>query len=264
MKSSDLAYLKKWFAEYCRSFYSEEEEHQGNILLKEYHTYKVCSNIVRISKEISLNENRILLAETIALFHDVGRFRQYSEYRTFRDSDSVNHGMLGAEIIVEEKILEALTAEERDIIIRSVRFHNAFSIPDIDSPEIILFLKLIRDADKLDIWRVFFEYFGKSASERSSSVALGFPDVPEYSEDVLSCIFEKRLVALSMIKTLNDFRLTLLSWVFDLNFKASLNMVIENDYVNRIAETLPKNNEIRDAVILLNEFVHHKNGGADV
>ena len=102
---------------------------QKNISLKEEHTFRVCQNMSAITEGLSLNDNRKMLAETVALFHDIGRFPQYAKYKTFRDSVSVNHGLLGAQTIVEKGVLRNLSVEEREIIVQAVTFHNAFSVP---------------------------------------------------------------------------------------------------------------------------------------
>ena len=258
MTPGDLDSLKIWFSDYCKSFYSSNDEDQQNISLKELHTYNVCRNIVMIAEDESLSNNKILLAEAVGLFHDVGRFSQYAKYKTFMDSRSVNHGLLGSEILASEKVLRDIPESEQELIMQAVKFHNAFSIPDIENAEIILFLKMIRDADKLDIWRLFFEYYGKPAKDRPSAVGLGFPDVPEYSKEVLSHIFKKRLIPLSMLKTLNDFKLTKLSWIYDLNFRTSLRVVVENDYINRISGTLPQTDEVRQVVTFLHEYLQKR------
>src|SRR5208282_5430916 len=145
-------------------------------------------------------------------------------------------------------ILNDLPAREQEIIITAVKFHNAFKIPDLACRDAIIFLKLVRDADKLDIWRIFFEYYSKdSTKDMPSAVGLGFPDTPEYSREVLDCIFNKKLVALSMLKTLNDFKLTKLSWVYDLNFRSSLRMAVEDNYIDGVTAALPRTGEIRKA-----------------
>lgn len=255
MTKDDIISFKTWFSNYCRSFYSTNEEDQANIFLKEQHTQKVCENILIIAGAESFSDNDLLIAETVALFHDIGRFEQYSKYKTFRDSISVNHGLLGSEILSREKVLKNLPAKEQEIVMQAVKFHNAFTVPAISDLATIKFIKLVRDADKLDIWRVFFDYYEKNNEDRPSAVGLGFPDVPEYSADVLSRIFKKQLIPLSMLKTLNDFKLTQLSWIYDLNFMASLKLVLENNYINRLSATLPQADEIRKAVVFLHDYV---------
>jgi len=262
MTPDDLKIFKKWFSGYCKSFYTANIEDQKNISLKEEHTFNVCKNMIEIAKGLALSEDQTILAETAALFHDVGRFPQYAKYRTFRDSISVNHGILGAQTLIEEKILEKLPEDEKELIIRSVKFHNAFSIPKKEKEDIVFFIKLVRDADKLDIWRVFLEYYEGPEDSKASAVGLGLPDIPEYTPDILSCIYKKKIVALSKIKTLNDFKLLQLSWIFDLNFIPSFQLLNERNYIDRIISNLPQTDEIQHIFLFLKEYVDKKLQGS--
>jgi hypothetical protein len=255
MKQDDLFYFRKWFSDYCLSFYSSDLKDQRNIVLKEQHTAHVCENILLIAEKLFLSEQDKFLAETVALFHDVGRFPQYAQFRTFRDSISVNHGVLGAQVLRDHSLLNNLAEHEQEIILKSVRFHNAFSVPKNENDRTVFFIKLIRDADKLDIWRVFLEYYGCPEEERASAAGLGFTDLPEYSDEVLSLLFSKKVVPLLNIRTLNDLRLLQLSWIFDLNFLPSFKMVLERDYVNRYISFMPKTDEIRKVASFLLEFI---------
>jgi len=258
MTQDDVTFFKKWFSDYCKSFYSSNIEDQKNISLKEEHTSRVCKNMIEITQGLSLKENQTMLAEAIALFHDIGRFPQYAKYRTFRDSISVNHGMLGTQTLIEEKVLQKLPAHEQELIIQAVKFHNAFSIPKKEKEDIIFFIKLIRDADKLDIWRVFLEYYEGPDESKASAVGLGLPDVPEYTPEVLSCMYQKEIVSLSKIKTLNDFKLLQLSWIFDLNFIPSFQLLSERDYIDRIISHLPQTGKIHHISLFLKEFVKQR------
>ena len=258
MTRDDLNFFKEWFSGYCRTFSSGELEDQKNIDLKKRHTLKVCENITEISERLSLDENRRLLAEAVALFHDIGRFPQYAEYKTFRDSISVNHGLLGAKTLRETRVLHNLSSEEQETIIQSVMFHNAFAVPQKMREGIIFFVKLIRDADKLDIWRVFLEHYEGAEESRASAVGLGLPELPEYSEEVLSQLHERRIVSLSAIRSLNDFKLLQLSWIFDLNFIPSFVLVSERKYIERIAAHLPATEPIRGLSAMLNGFVRER------
>lgn len=258
MKQDDLIYFKKWFPDYCKSFYLPDREDQKNIHLKEQHTFYVCKNIIEIARGLALSENEIRLAETIALFHDVGRFPQYAQYKTFRDSISVNHGLLGAQTLLEEKVLHPLPDNEQELIVQAVKFHNAFSVPKTEQDDIVFFIKLIRDADKLDIWRVFIEYYEGNEEDRASAVGLGLPDIPEYSEDVLSCLYKGQMVTLSKTKSLNDFKLLQLSWIYDLNFKPSFQLLLERDYIDRFIAKLPQTEDIFRVSFLLKKFVQKK------
>ena len=258
MTEEDLEQLKAWFSEYAESFYSTDDEDQRNIMLKVEHTRNVCSNIVKIADGLDLEANMKRLAETVALFHDVGRFKQYLEYRTFKDADSVNHGQLGAMVLDEEKVLRGIPEAEQVIVTEAVKFHNAFSLPNTLNEELILLLKLIRDADKVDIYRVFIEFYESPADERASATAFGLPDTPEYSKEMLENFYAKKVASYNNLKTENDFKLMKLSWVYDINFLPALELIIERDYLNNIISKLPSTEDISDAVMHLNKYISGK------
>lgn len=256
MEQHELNGLRRWFTGYCGSFYSLNHEDQRNITLKEEHTRNVCGNIVQIARGLSLDDARITLAEAIALYHDIGRFPQYQKFKTFKDSVSVNHAALGAKILIENNVLQRLPKHEQDIIVRIVALHNVYSIPGGLDQDKLLFLKLVRDADKLDILRVAIEYYGQPEDGRASAVGLGLPDVPEYSREVLTALKNERMVQMSTLKTLNDFKLLQLAWIYDLNFTSSLRILESRHYIDGIAATLPRTEEIGAALATLRGYVH--------
>ena len=258
MINDELIFFRKWFSEFVKSFYSPDREDQKNIFLKEEHTFNVCKNMVEITRELCLGDNDMMIAEVIALFHDIGRFPQYAKYKTFRDRKSVNHGFLGAETIIQEKILHSLPDKEQLLIIKAVRFHNAFSIPKAEKDDVVFFLKLIRDADKLDIWRVFLEYYDAPEEQRASAAGLGLPDITDYSEEVLSSIHGKKMVPLSQLKSLNDFKLMQLSWIYDINFKHSFRLLLERQYIDKIMSHLPEDKVVQKVSSVLNEYVRER------
>lgn len=247
MRQQDLEHFKSWFSSFTNSFFTGDPEDRKNLSLKIVHTHHVCANSKYIAEAVPLSPGEVLTAEAVGLFHDIGRFPQYSLYRTFRDSISVNHGKLGAETLEEQNVLGHLPEDERQAIFFCVKFHNAFSLPVIPDERFSLFLKLVRDADKIDIWRVFAEYFSQEERERASAAGLGLPDLPEYSEKILTCILDSRAASLHDATTLNDFKLLQLSWVFDLNFRASLVLLREKGDFSKIAASLPETGGISQA-----------------
>ena len=256
MDQNELILLKSWFANYCASFSLPTELDQRNIIIKQEHTHQVCSNAVRIAEDLGLDQQETRLSEAIALFHDIGRFPQYEQYKTFDDSISVNHALLGTKVLLEQKVLDSLPKHDRDIIIRSVTLHNVFSLPEGLDKKSLLFARLIRDADKLDILRVVIEYFELDKGSRAEAVALGLPDMPErYSSDVLACLVRGEMAKKDALTTLNDFKLLQLAWLYDLNFACSLRMVVERDYIRKLEELLPQNDEIAGAIEIVRGYV---------
>src|SRR5512144_372460 len=130
MNHENLIVLKDWFAGYTASFSTPAAEEQRNIAIKRDHTYEVCRNALRIAHDLGFSEGEALLAEAVALLHDVGRFSQYRQYRTFDDSISVNHAALGVKVLLETKALGGLPQDDRDLIVRAVTLHNVFTLPE--------------------------------------------------------------------------------------------------------------------------------------
>ena len=255
MNWEQLNRIAAWFERYCRSFADGDAEAGKNYDLKELHTRKVRENIRLLAASAGLADDRLALAEAIGLLHDVGRFEQFRRYRTFLDRDSVNHAALGVEVIREQGLLDGLPPEQAEIVIQSVRFHNVFTVPATVTGDGLLYLNLIRDADKLDIWRVFMEYFELPPEERASAVGLGFPDTPSCSPEVLACLERSEMVNLSLLQSLDDFKLLQLSWVFDLNFPESFHIAEEQGHIARLAASLPRSAVVERAVAAVWDYL---------
>ena len=94
--------------------------------------------------------------------HDIGRFEQLKRYDTFEDRLSVNHAMLGLEILKENNFIRKFCSEEKyyDIIFSAIENHNKYKIDKTLEGEKLLQAKIIRDADKIDILNLLaFETF---------------------------------------------------------------------------------------------------------
>lgn len=70
-----------------------------NIELKEEHTFNVTQHCLNIASTENLSSDKCIIAFLCGLFHDIGRFEQFTVYNTFRDDYSVYHGAIGAEVI---------------------------------------------------------------------------------------------------------------------------------------------------------------------
>ena len=255
-----LAPLHAWFDSYCASFATEDAERQRNFDLKELHTRNVCAAARLIAQ--GGGARRLLLAEVVALCHDLGRFPQYRDYGTFKDSDSINHAQLSAEILKESGLLDFLPPDERQSVVTAVRLHNVYRLPAGLPAEAADLLRVVRDADKVDIWRVFIEYFAAPEGERASAAALGFPDLPLCSPQVLATLGAGEMVRLSVLETLNDFKLLQLSWVYDINFQSTLRLIKERGVLEQLAATLPKEEAVLHVLARVQGYLESRVAGA--
>ncbi|MCK9176038.1 MAG: HD domain-containing protein [Desulforhopalus sp.] len=247
--------LKKWFATYVQTFTSEKSGVQQNINLKKEHTRRVCSEILHLGQQLGLNASELRLAEITALFHDIGRFEQFARYGTFVDGKSVNHAQLGVSILQEKKVLARLDDSVRDLILRIISYHNRAVLPTEESATCLFFSRLLRDADKLDIWRVVTEYYQQKDQKTNTGVELGLPDTPVFSDAVIQNLLAGRIVDIKYLKNLNDFKLLQVSWVYDLNFIPAFQRLKEKGYLDMIRAVLPETEDIDKIFTAVTSFV---------
>ncbi|MDY0188070.1 MAG: HD domain-containing protein [Syntrophus sp. (in: bacteria)] len=230
--------LHHWFSSYVLNF--KQDEHGARMIeLKEEHSKRVCSLISAIGKSLGLSENKLLLAEVTALFHDIGRFEQYARYRTFVDQKSVNHAELGVQILQSHCVLHFLAEPTASLILRIIRYHNRSLLPPDETEICLFFARLLRDADKLDIFRVVTDYYNSKEGRRHEAIELGLPDAPECSEAVYTDLENQRPVDIHHVKTLNDLKLLQIGWVFDINFEPTFKILNSMHYLEMIRHVLP-------------------------
>jgi putative nucleotidyltransferase with HDIG domain len=251
MEQQQLDGLVEWFGGYIQQFYSPngDEFLNSNLQLKQCHTRRVCGCARMLAGELGLDENDARLAETVALLHDIGRFEQFARYRTYKDADSENHSVIGLRVIRENRLLDALSANERQIIETAVEHHNAMRIPQGLDDKTLLQAQIIRDADKLDIFELSTENFRKYHNDPAGfKLEIEFPDEPYCSAGLLESLMRGELVDYRFLRTMNDVMLLEIGWVYDIYFAATLRQVAENRYVERLAEHLPETKDVQRAV----------------
>ena len=116
--------------EELKKYISKYNMKNSRIALKAAHIYRVADASKNIAISLSLEEEQIKLAELIGLLHDIGRFEQLKRYDTFEDRLSVNHAMLGLEILKENNFIRKFCSEEKyyDIIFSAIENHNKYKI----------------------------------------------------------------------------------------------------------------------------------------
>lgn len=252
-----VQFYHHWFNNYIQQYIQLYPHLKENIQIKAEHCRKVSVEIVGLAKNQNLKRNDILLAETIGLFHDVGRFKQYVKFNTFSDSKSQNHAELAIEVLNENNLLKDLSDDEVEIVQKSILNHSRAQIIPDQEERVIFFSKLIRDADKLDIWRLITEYYmikEKNANNGNKTLELELPDSDEISDDVFKAIVNKQVVLKESMQTLNDFKLLQIGWLFDLNFDYSVIRLHEKKYLDKIFKTLPKNEKVDQIKEVVNDY----------
>jgi len=87
------------------------------------------------------------------------------------------------------------------------------------------------------------------------------PDLPEVTPLCLEALLGKHVVRLEQCRVVNDFKLLQISWAWDLNFPTSFRLLLERDYLPRLAAAIGGPVNIAPAVALIMEEVGRRAQG---
>ena len=257
LENEQVRDLNGWFIRYVEGFKNDPATVR-NIVLKEEHTKQVCREISAIGTDLGLTNDELRFAEIIALFHDIGRFEQYARYKTFVDRRSEDHAELGVTVLRRLGVLHRWGEATQDLVFRIIRYHNRASLPREETEPCLFFSKLLRDADKLDIWRVVTDYYRREDGERNGALELDLPDTPGFSDAVYLDLMRRKIVDMKHVMTLNDFKLLQIGWIFDVNFRPTLLAVRSRGYLEMIRHVLPKSEKIDALFSDITEYLEER------
>lgn len=215
MTSSFLKTLAERYDAYVASFRCEGARAEM-IRLKLLHTRRVVEAAEEIMEGERWPASERLVGAAAALLHDAGRFTQLRDFGTFEDAKSVNHAERGVEVIRGEGWLDALPPAERALIVDAVAFHNRKELPESATARRGFALRvchLVRDADKLDIFRVLEDAVRDGALLRNPEIAWGLPVHAPPSPEMVDAVCSGGPVEYSLVRSLADFVLIQLGWL---------------------------------------------------
>ena len=218
-------------ADKYRRYVDEFRDSAGNLpammQLKLEHTEFVCENAKAIADGEGFSPVERELALAAALLHDTGRYEQFLRYNTFRDADSIDHAKLSYDIIVEK----GWTGNRA--VLDAVLFHNLRELPPSLDALSATAAKTVRDADKLDIFRVLEVQVRETDWRGSSQAFWGLPVSAAPSRPVVDCIVSGKPVDYREIKSLPDFVLVQVGWmVNELEYVTSLRLCHERGHLD--------------------------------
>jgi HD superfamily phosphohydrolase YqeK len=234
-----------WFHQYSKTFYSNDLQIQRNLDLKYEHILRVRDLSMEIAASEGLTDGQIRLASVIGLFHDIGRFLQYTKYGTFADSKSENHALLGIRELKKNKVLHTLEHDDRNLILTAIADHNRKEILPTTTGKALFYSRLLRDADKIDIWRVVIDYYEAPKTQPNNALQLDLLDMPTYSFEILKQVENGSMIRIEDLSTLNDFKLLQAAWIFDLTCMRSYELVKQRHYIERLFAVLPDDEPLR-------------------
>ncbi len=224
--------VKSAFIEYARHY----DMGDAMISSKVAHTMRVADFCVRIAKSLNVTDRDVELAWTLGLLHDFGRFEQIKRYGTFIDAHSVDHAELGADILfkggeIDRFVKAGLPEEEFELIEAAIRLHNKLEIPNELDDRSKFFSQILRDADKIDIFRVLDEM----SFEQRAGKSLGrFIEKEEASPEIMEYVFLHRCIPRKLVQSKFEGNISHICLAFELVYEESRRIAIEQGYLKKL------------------------------
>ena len=260
MTAALLQSLYAWFRAYAAGFAGPDGRLHPLQQLKLDHSLRVTANAREIAAALDWDEPDRLLGEACGLLHDAGRFSQFAEFRTFADRRSVNHAARGHDVLCTAGALEALSASDRSLVLDAVRFHNAPVVPADLAPARARFVHLVRDADKIDIFHVFDDAIRNHKLDLYPEITLQVDLAGPPSAEVIAAVQARRPVNYAQIRSLTDFLLVQLLWMYELHYAPSLRLVRERQIVQALCRHLPATPDLREIGAAVGHYVEERAG----
>lgn len=246
----DREKAKKVFSDYVENYDSTNPK----IKLKIEHTYRVTELCEKIAQSLGFNNEDVDIAWLMGLLHDIGRFEQLRRYGTLNDAESINHAKLGVEILFKDgKIRDFIEDDSEDELIKNaIDCHNAYRIPEDFSIRTEQFSNILRDADKVDIFKVHVlvpleDIYNVSKKDIYNS---------SITKEVLDNFMKKDTVLRSLKKTPVDNVVGNISLIFGLVFDESIKIVSEQGNLEKFMQFKSENQEVNKQMDNIREVVH--------
>lgn len=185
------------------------------------------------------------LAWLSGMLHDIGRFEQIRRYNTFVDSQSIDHAQLSADLLFSEGLLQllpvTLTKEQENILEVAIRSHSAYRLePDLTEEE-YTYCDILRDADKVDIFRVNCDTPKEDIYNVTTEELLTSP----VSSGVKKCFDNRIAVIRSLRKYPADYIVGHICLYYELVYPLSRKIAREQGYLNKLLNFPSENPDTR-------------------
>jgi len=219
---------------------------------KYHHSIRVMNIAEKLAKGLKMNDKDVYIAKLCGLLHDIGRFAQYYYNDNILDTKNSDHGEDGYNLLLTEINKYTNSDEIKNIVLLCTRYHNKFAIPEGLEERVLMFLKIIRDSDKIDILYANAKGLIDFAMEGN-----------KVSKNGLSLLYNKKLINYLEFDAKIEPIIIQLSFIYDINFKWSYNYIKNEKYINCMFEKIKNCNldlieEIDYAKKFMNGFIIKK------
>ncbi len=220
------------------------------IKYKYHHSYRVMINMEIIAKKLNMNDYDVELAKCIGLLHDIGRFDQYMLFQSF-DDKNLDHGDYGEQVIKIYDLLKHFNIDSKDydVVYTAIRNHNKYSIEPYIGERELLFSKMIRDADKLDI------LYALGRPELKNIIR---EDESEISPKIKESFYKNEPVKNTDKQSLNDNIIILLAFPYDIYFDISMSIIKNKKYYEKIYNRLENKEKFKEFLNHIEKYIKER------
>lgn len=207
------------FTKYYQTFDNVKE-----IKFKYDHSIRVMNLSVAIAKNLNMNDEQLEVVKLIGLLHDYSRFEQWNKYKTYNDLNSFDHANRTVELLFDKKQIEKyhLKKQYYNIVYDAIKNHNKYDIDKVNE-ESLIYCKIIRDADKLDI-----------ISNFAISIFYKYDVDNAINKNIIEQFFQHHLVKKTKDINENEKLVIQIALIYDLNFSYSYQYIKENNIIDKM------------------------------
>ena len=213
------------------------------------HSIRVMKICEVLATTLGFSEEDIYISKVIGLLHDIGRFEQLKLTGAYSDTE-FDHAAYGAMILFKENLIEQFNINPNyyDIIEFAIRNHNRYKIEEISDDRKIMFAKLIRDADKIDIFDAYTYLKDYNITDNLDEVT-----------NEVSIQFKKcEPINAKIRKTKADKLLSVFAFVFDINFDESLKIIYSQDFIDELFNQIDDNSRFREYYEIVKDYMKER------
>jgi len=237
--------LKEKFREHALKYNMEEIA----ISRKFYHSYRVMDFCMLLAKYNDFSSEDMKIAMLVGLLHDYSRFEQWTNYKTYSDLKSIDHGDLAVKRLFDDNEIINFCLEEKyyDEIYDAIKYHNKYSYPEHLSDHNKLLCKVVRDADKLDIF--YLLGINKDLIKEDDNLI---------SDKIKEDFYNNKLLRRIDEMNMSDNLVLKLAMVFDLNFDYSYKYLKEYKLIDKIYENVKNKNKFKPYFEYVNKYIEER------
>ena len=214
------------------------------IRYKYYHSYRVKELMIKLADILKLSDKEKEVSEVIGLLHDIGRFEQIRKSGDCSDVLSgIDHADESCIYLFDEGHIKDYYDDEKyyKIIEDAIKNHNKYEIDSNLKDKSLFFTKMIRDMDKIDIFKVITDEYSYVY------------DKNEISKEVIDSFNSGKTIDSHIRNTETDNIYGYFAFIYDINFKESFEIIKNGKYIENLFSVI----KVKEDSI--NEFNNLKN-----